>query len=676
MNRLTWIALLAILLLAALLRLHRVGEMALRADEAAHLFLAAQEPDAIIRPFIESDPHLPLYFLLLHFWVRLAGPSELAVRYPTVMVGALLVALVYAFGRMVFPRRAQIACLSALLAAVNPYLIWDAQDAHVYSFLTAITLSSWIAFLRARQPGAALAAWTWYVVASVLGLWFHYLAGLAVIAQGALWLFWSATRAISRRTTVAWIIALIAVTLLFLPWLFVALPLLTRFKIDFFPPADWFEMLQRSLVAFSLGRSDNRLMPAMVEPLLGTGLALGFLVILLFGLFARAGDANGRIALALYLCVPLVALFLFSLWRFPIFDERYVLFLTPAFLLLLARGVVSLQELTKRKWVSAGAVAFIVLTTSHSLYNYWYVPAFAKSPDWQSFVQRLVAESQPGDVLIQNYPDPALPYYLHERVPRVLLPRSSSATSAEVSADLDRLTAKYARVWLQPVPYAEWDTEGLVETWLNRHARQLRAYEFRGLRLALYLPAAAAVRQAREIDVTFDAHIRLIAFDLDIAGGTLRADTPLHLVLYWEALDRVEREATVFVHLYGEDGRLWAQQDNPPVRGTFPTRAWETNLIVVDPYALRLPADASTGIYSLAVGMYDPHTLQRLHAVDKLGQPLPEHRVVLAQFNLLSALESIDPVAVSSDASAHIDRHGETPSKRRADASSSEVAAR
>lgn len=647
MKRSIWIALLAILALAAFLRLHRVGEMALRADEAAHLFLAAQEPDALIRPFIESDPHLPFYFLLLHFWMRLAGQSELAVRYPTVMVGVLLVALVYALGRMVFPRRAQIAWLSALLAAVNPYLIWDAQDAHVYSFLTAIALSSLIAFLRAMQPGVALAAWTWYVVSSLLGLWFHYLAGLVVIAQGALWLFWSATRAISRRTTVAWVIALLAIALLFLPWLFVALPLLTRSKIDFFPPAGLFEILQRSLVAFSLGRSDNRLMPAMVEPLLGNGLALGFLAIFLFGLF-RAGDANGRIALTLYLCIPLIALFLFSLWRFPIFDERYVLFLTPAFLLFLARGVVSLQELTKRKWVSAGAVAFIVLTSSHSLYNYWHVPSFAKSPDWQSFVQRLVAESQPGDVLIQNYPDPALPYYLRERMPRVLLPRSGSATSAEVSADLKRLTAKYARVWLQPVPYAEWDTEGLVETWLNRHARPLRVYEFRGLRLALYLPAAAAVRQAREIDATFDAHIRLIAFDLDIAEGTLRAGTTLHLVLYWEALDRVAREATVFVHLYGTDGKLWAQQDNPPVRGTFPTSTWDTNSIVVDLYALRLPVDAPTGTYSLAVGMYDSHTLQRLRAVDKLGQPLPEHRVVLAQFNLLSALESIEPVALSS----------------------------
>ena len=156
MKRTRWLWLLAILLLATALRLYRVGEMSLRADEAANLFLAAEEPGAMIQPFLTIDPHLPLYFLILHYWMLLAGRSELAIRFPTVFVGVVVVALVYALGRLAFPQRPNVAWIGALLAAVSPYLIWDAQDAYMYTFLTALTVSSFIALLRAWWQPASL----------------------------------------------------------------------------------------------------------------------------------------------------------------------------------------------------------------------------------------------------------------------------------------------------------------------------------------------------------------------------------------------------------------------------------------------------------------------------------------------------------------------------------------
>ena len=102
------------------------------------------------------------------------------------------------------------------------------------------------------------------------------------------------------------------------------------------------EMLQRSLVAFSVGRLDGRLMPPMVDPVTGNLFGLFFLMIFLVGLVGQdRQNWSGRVALVVYLSVPLVALYLFSMWRFPIYDERYVLFLIPAFVLVLARGLAS-----------------------------------------------------------------------------------------------------------------------------------------------------------------------------------------------------------------------------------------------------------------------------------------------------------------------------------------------
>jgi 4-amino-4-deoxy-L-arabinose transferase-like glycosyltransferase len=637
LNRTRWFGLLAILLIAAALRFYRVGAMSLRADEATNLFLAAEQPDAIIQPFITTDPHLPIYYLILHYWMLAAGQSELAVRYPTVFAGILVVALTYALGRTVFPRRTSIALIGALFVAINPYLIWDAQDAYMYTFLTAIAVGSFIAFLRALRPSASWRDWVGYVSVNILGLFLHYLAGLILIAQAVLWFVWTIRRKMTRHSTRRWIIAQVATAALFVPWLFITLPLLTNFQTDFFPRAGLIEMLQRSLAAFSVGRIDSRLMPAMVDPSVGNLLALGFLLVFVLGLLQpakefRAEHVDGRMVLGIYLFAPLLAIFLFSLWRFPIFDERYVLFLIPAFALLLARGIGNLREWNNKKWLSAGALGFILLASAYSLNNYYLVPAFAKSPDWHSFTQRLVAEARPGDVIIQNYPDPALPYYLQNRMRRVLLPHTGSEPPSVVIADLDHLTTKYERIWFQPVPYGAWDTDGVVATWLNRHALETNAYRFRGLQLELYLPVSIALRQAKSINATLGAQIRLVAFDVNrAAGDAAKPGTSLHVVLYWQALDHIDRDYTVFVHLYRSDGQLESQQDSQPVRGTFPTSAWTTEDIVVDTYDVPIPSNAPRGTFLLATGMYDPHTLQRLGASDRSGNPLAENRVPLTE---------------------------------------------
>ena len=98
MNRSNWVWLVVILALSFGLRLYQIGQMSLRADEATNVVLAAQNPPDIIRPFITEDPHLPLYHLLLHFWMLLAGQSELAVRFITIFAGVLTVALTYERG--------------------------------------------------------------------------------------------------------------------------------------------------------------------------------------------------------------------------------------------------------------------------------------------------------------------------------------------------------------------------------------------------------------------------------------------------------------------------------------------------------------------------------------------------------------------------------------------------
>lgn len=74
-----------ILLLAGALRTYGVGRQALRGDEAFSVRFSAQPLGEILAAAGTAEPNPPLYWFLLHGWMRVAGTSELALRWPSVL---------------------------------------------------------------------------------------------------------------------------------------------------------------------------------------------------------------------------------------------------------------------------------------------------------------------------------------------------------------------------------------------------------------------------------------------------------------------------------------------------------------------------------------------------------------------------------------------------------------
>jgi hypothetical protein len=130
--------------------------------------------------------------------------------------------------------------------------------------------------------------------------------------------------------------------------------------------------------------------------------------------------------------------------------------------------------------------------------------------------------------------------------------------------------------------------------------------------------------------------VRLVGYRL--AADEVAPGDVLLLTLYWQVEESVEVDYTVFAHLLGPDGRLVAQQDNPPVSGTRPTGGWGICELVEDPYEIRVPPDAPPGDCVLAVGMYDPATVERLPAFAAEGDRLPEEQVVLTKVQVRPAV--------------------------------------
>ncbi len=102
----------------------------------------------------------------------------------------------------------------------------------------------------------------------------------------------------------------------------------------------------------------------------------------------------------------------------------------------------------------------------------------------------------------------------------------------------------------------------------------------------------------------------------------LRPGETFHLTLYWRADGLIPRSYTVFVHLVGPDGRIYAQQDAVPAGWTRPTTGWFPGEVVRDDYPLTVDSSAPPGTYTLRVGWYDPTAGQRVPVLDETGIPL------------------------------------------------------
>ncbi len=180
------------------------------------------------KPFISSDPaknindvsegllvtdtHPPLYFWIMHFWMRLFGDGVFALRFFSVLAGALAIILAYLAGRHLFDRRAAVFC--ALFCAISAFSVRYSQEARVYSLVMAIGFLSSLFLLRLEENNRGRDAF-YFAVSSALGLYAHYFYSFVIIGQ---FVYFSV---VYRRESVRlrkFYLAAISSLLFFSPW--------------------------------------------------------------------------------------------------------------------------------------------------------------------------------------------------------------------------------------------------------------------------------------------------------------------------------------------------------------------------------------------------------------------------------------------------------------------------
>jgi mannosyltransferase len=175
---------------------------------------------------LRQDGSPPLYYLLLHAWMAVAGRSEESVHGLSVVFGVLTVPVAFWAGWTLFGRRT--AWIAALLAAVNPFLTQYAQEGRMYSLvalLGLVSLTCWLQAFTTEADRVRTAPAIGFAVSFAAMLYTHNWALFFGAATGIAWLvlLWRARAAERARLLRTGVIAYGGAVLLYAPWLPTAL---------------------------------------------------------------------------------------------------------------------------------------------------------------------------------------------------------------------------------------------------------------------------------------------------------------------------------------------------------------------------------------------------------------------------------------------------------------------
>jgi hypothetical protein len=411
-------------------------------DEAISVHQAHLGLGAMLQELAQTDRHPPLFPLVLWATVHLGGTSDLALRLPSIAAGVLVVPALYALGRELYDRRT--AVLAALLGAISPLLVWYAQEARMYGFVTLFAVLTVLGAARAVRTSRAR-DWALYALAASLLLWTHWFAGLVVLCTQAAFAVHAWRRRPGRAFAVGWGLSIAA-----LAWQGAVLGTMALDQVHatgtgggYAGAAGGGTGVSFYTVTANLTWIVGGFQPANVTELLSALWPLGMLA----ALFVLGRRTTGATKLLLWCALgPVLALLVLGFGNPSIFEVRYFIAAVPLVVLLLARAVAAAPAGAGR-WLAGGAIAAIM---GLALAVQQLDPSNPRRYDDREAIAAARQIMRPGDVLL--YEPPELGYLLERYAPDIqarpldgALPTRRQARHVVVMASfLDQ--ARYRRV--------------------------------------------------------------------------------------------------------------------------------------------------------------------------------------------------------------------------------------
>lgn len=349
-------------------------------DEAFSL-LVAQKPLSFIFQNLTFEP--PVYYILLHYWTRVFGTSEIAARSLSLLGFTLATVVVISWSEKLFNKH-WLSWFTPLLFFTNPMLLYYAFEIRTYGWYIFFAVLSLYACSQSK--------WRLWVAASILGFYTHTYFLFFFIAQV---LHWSV---LNRRKLLKplklfhepMIASSILIVSIMLPWLIRVMKETSVFANSWYFPVN-FNLVKSVLGNMYLGYEGT--------PWYLWGFTANLSLFLLAAFFLAVSKKKTRARNTFFLfCVfvPLAIVVGVSFFK-PLFVNRYLIGVTVAEVFLLVLAIESINNHLLQK-LGAWCLVLGVLA-----FNTWYPPQHAKL-NIRATIQEVNALKGKSDVILAQSP--------------------------------------------------------------------------------------------------------------------------------------------------------------------------------------------------------------------------------------------------------------------------------
>ena len=465
------LAVVLVIALAAVLRLYHLGTESLWIDEGYSLRDASN---------IGSMTAVrPLYFYMLHFWMKF-GHSEAWLRLPSVIFGIGSAALLYAAARRIYGHK--VGLIASLLLAISPLHINHSQEVRMYSLTTFLVIAEVIFFMRYVDTGRARYIAGCLALSAAAFLVFP----LTVLMLAVFNLFSLGLLRQRRVTSLKWYASQFVIGL-------AAIPLSPQFirVIQEYGEAWTWRIPRPGVLDLIWATRDFNLWRIPVDNhggiLIGGAYAVFVLALAAYGAVSVYKGARWQTSLVvLWLAVPMVIMAVVSNTLANLWLVRYMIYASPAFYILTALGLASIQK----RWVFGLMVAVVMFLPVVRIGTYY---GRIHRPEWRQAVAYVEGHLQKGDTIaVYRYGNRyVFDYYYSGRAPWVALGPTHLSKSMfgnwsdrRIADMMSAIPLGSKRIWFA-LSYHE-DTGGFsIENYINNRYHVLETRDF--VRVKLYL---------------------------------------------------------------------------------------------------------------------------------------------------------------------------------------------
>ncbi len=370
-----------ILVAGFLLRIYKLSSQSIWLDEAYSIYHSRQNFMHVIG-FKDLSP--PLYYVLLHFWIKLTGTSEFSVRLLSVFFGTASVFIIYLLGSHIFNKK--VGIYSALLVSFSPLHIYFSQEARTYSLLFALTLLSMYFYSKLIK---VTSKWiiAGYLVSTAFLIYSHLYALLIVLVQN-LHQF-TVNRFKLSREVKTWVCIQFIVFIFYIPRIIQLPGIISNNYHSWISRPSFLQLIYMSYNLFS----------GVVFSFYGLALML------ICSLLVLRYKFGSNIFFPLWILIPVLVPFTFSLLFTPIFVPKYTYFVSLPLYIIASRSLFGMKAGIRPVLISA----MIILSFASLLVQQ---NKTTKDP-WNKVAEYIQTNDQKTDkvIIITSYEIQPFSYY-------------------------------------------------------------------------------------------------------------------------------------------------------------------------------------------------------------------------------------------------------------------------